>query len=281
MPRGGRAVTYARRLTLAHLWFAFAAFAVAAVLGAWQMWARSPLPAPFLTAHAYFTSVTAHGVSMAYVLPTFLVMGFGYYVAETALGRPLPLPGLAWAAFGLGIVGSAMAAATVLAGSATVLFTFYPPLTASPFFYIGLVLVVVGSWIWCGLMIGAMAGWKRANPGKPVPLAMFATVANAVMWLWTTIGVTAELVFQVIPAALGIVQTIDAGLARTLFSWTLHAIVYFWLIPAYIAFYTMAPRAAGGRLYSDTMGRLTFILFLIYSLPVGMHHLLMDPEHST
>ena len=71
-----------------------------------------------------------------------------------------------------------------------------------------------------------------------------------------------------------------SGLARTLFSWTLHAIVYFWLIPAYIAFYTMVPRAAGGRLYSDTMGRLTFILFLVYSLPVGMHHLLMDPEHG-
>src|SRR3954462_14767178 len=63
--------------------------------------------------------------------------------------------------------------------------------------------------------------------------------------------------------------------------WTLHAIVYFWLIPAYIAFYTMAPRAAGGRLYSDTMGRLSFVLFLVYSMPVGMHHLFMDPEHGT
>ena len=29
------------------------------------------------------------------------------------------------------------------------------------------------------------------------------------------------------------------------------------------------------------MGRLTFVLFLLYSLPVGMHHLFMDPEHST
>jgi len=52
-------------------------------------------------------------------------------------------------------------------------------------------------------------------------------------------------------------------------------------VPAYIAFYTMAPQAAGGRLYSDTMGRLTFILFLIYSLPVGMHHLFMDPQQSS
>ena len=85
---------------------------------------------------------------------------------------------------------------------------------------------------------------------------------------------------QIIPASLGFNASIDVGLSRTLFSWTLHAIVYFWLIPAYIAFYTMAPQAAGGRLYSDTMGRLTFILFLIYSLPVGIHHLLMDPQHS-
>ncbi|MFL5230299.1 MAG: cbb3-type cytochrome c oxidase subunit I [Microvirga sp.] len=273
-------MTYARRLTLAHMWFAFAAFAVAAVLGVWQMWARSPLPAPFLTAETYFTSVTAHGVAMAYVLPTFVVMGFGYYVAETALARPLPYKSWAWLGFGLGVVGSAMAALTVFAGRATVLFTFYPPLVASPFFYIGLVLVVAGSWIWCLVMMLAMAQWKRENPGAPVPLAMFATVANAVMWLWTTVGVAAELVFQIIPASLGYNGAIDVGLSRTLFSWTLHAIVYFWLIPAYIAFYTMAPQAAGGRLYSDTMGRLTFILFLIYSLPVGIHHLLMDPQQS-
>ena len=130
-------------------------------------------------------------------------------------------------------------------------------------------------------MVVAMTGWKRANPGRPVPLAMFGTVANAIMWLWTTVGVAAELLFQVIPAAFGWTQTIDVGLSRTLFSWTLHAIVYFWLFPAYIAFYTMAPQAADGRLYSDLMGRLTFILFLLYSLPVGMHHLFMDPEHST
>jgi cytochrome c oxidase subunit 1 len=62
---------------------------------------------------------------------------------------------------------------------------------------------------------------------------------------------------------------------------TLHAIVYFWLIPAYIAFYTLMPQAAGGRLYSDTMGRITFLLFLVFSIPVGMHHLFMDPEHGS
>jgi cytochrome c oxidase subunit 1 len=273
-------VRNADRLCLAHLWVAVAAFVAAALLGTWQMWVRSPLGANVGTPGQYFMSVTAHGVAMAYVLTTFFVMGFGYFVAVTALNRPLPSRPWAWGAFWIALLGVVLAVLAIASGRASVLFTFYPPLTATPWFYVGLVLVVVGSWVWCVLMIVAMAAWKRENPGSPVPLAMFATVANAVMWLWTTAGVAVELLVQVIPAAFGLVQTIDVGLARTLFSWTLHAIVYFWLIPAYIAFYTMAPRAAGGRLYSDTMGRLTFILFLIYSLPVGMHHLLMDPQHG-
>jgi cytochrome c oxidase subunit 1 len=129
-------------------------------------------------------------------------------------------------------------------------------------------------------MIAAMIQWKRANPGQPVPLAQFGTVANAIMWLWTTIGVAVEVLFLVLPAAFGWTDTVDVGLARTLFSWTLHAIVYFWLFPAYIAFYTLSPQAAGGRLYSDMMGRISFALLLIYSVPVGIHHLFMDPEQS-
>ena len=270
-----------RTLVLAHLWLAFAVFALAAMLGVWQMWVRSPLHAPYADPGNYFLSVTAHGTSMAYVLTTFFVMGFGYFVAESALGRPLPMPGAAWAAFAVGLIGAVMAIITVFSGDASVLYTFYPPLTGSPFYYIGLVLVVAASWVWCGIMFVAMAGWKRQYPGHPVPLAMFATVANAILWAWTTAGVAAELLIQVIPAAFGLTQTIDVGLSRTLFSWTLHAIVYFWLFPAYIAFYTMSPAAAGGRLYSDTMGRLSFVLLVLYSLPVGLHHLFMDPEHST
>ena len=268
------------KLILAHLWLAFLVLASAATLGAWQMWVRSPLHAPFSNPQTYFISVTAHGTAMAYVMSTFFVMGFGYYVAETALGRVVPGRMLAWIAFVVGVVGAAMAIATVFAGRATVLYTFYPPLTGDATYYIGLVMVVAASWVWCVLMIVAMIQWKRANPGQPVPLAHFGTVANACMWLWTTVGVAAELLFQVIPAALGWTDTVDAGLARTLFSWTLHAIVYFWLFPAYIAFYTLSPQAAGGRLYSDTMGRISFALLLIYSVPVGIHHLFMDPEQS-
>ena len=78
------------RICLAHFWVAFAAFLVACVLGSWQMWVRSPWGTNVGTPGHYFMSVTAHGVSMAYVLTTFFIMGFGYFVAVTSLGRPLP-----------------------------------------------------------------------------------------------------------------------------------------------------------------------------------------------
>jgi cytochrome c oxidase subunit 1 len=86
------------------------------------------------------------------------------------------------------------------------------------------------------------------------------------------------LLFQIIPSALGLTNTIDAGLSRVLFSWTLHAIVYFWLMPAYIAYYTIIPRAIGGRLFSDPMARLSFAMFLVVAMPIGVHHLFADPE---
>src|SRR5579864_1705301 len=170
-----------RRLVMAHIWVAIATFGIACLLGVWQMWARSPLTAPYHTAANYFRSVTLHGVSMAFVLTTFFIMGFGYYVAETSLKRPFRGIGIAWAAFWMGIVGTLMAALSVISGNASVLFTFYPPLTATPWFYVGLVLVVAASWVWSLLMIIAMRDWRLANSPRPVPLAMFGTTANAVM----------------------------------------------------------------------------------------------------
>jgi cytochrome c oxidase subunit 1 len=107
---------------------------------------------------------------------------------------------------------------------------------------------------------------------------MFGNVANAYLWAWTSLGAAIEVLVLILPVALGFKDTIDAGLARVFFSWTLHAIVYFWLMPAYIAFYTIVPRAIGGRLYSDTMGRVAFVLFLVFSMPIGIHHLFADPQ---
>lgn len=268
-------------LPLAHLWAAFLSFLPAIGLGFWQMLMRSPLPVPLDNPNAYYASVTAHGSIMAYVFPTFFAMGFGYAIASAAMGGALRGEKWAWAGFAIAVIGTVMAMVPVAAGRSSVLYTFYPTLIGSPWYYIGVALVIVGSYFWIALMVVNMRAWKRANPGKPVPLALFAITGAAILWGWTALGAVSEVLFQILPVAMGWRHTIDAGLARTLFSITLHAIVYFWLLPTYIAYYTLMPQAAGGRLYSDTMGRIAFVLFVVFSIPVGLHHLFMDPEHGS
>jgi cytochrome c oxidase subunit 1 len=185
---------------------------------------------------------------------------------------------MAWLSLWLVLGGAAMALLTVAGGKATVLYTFYPPLLASAWYYLGILCAVAGSWIWVWLMVWHFRQWKRDHPGLPVPLAMFATTAAALLWAWTSLGVGSEIVFLILPNAFGWTSSIDPGLARVLFSWTLHAIVYFWLMPAYIAFYVLLPQAAGGRLYSDRMGRIAFLQLLVFSMPIGLHHLFTDPQ---
>jgi cytochrome c oxidase subunit 1 len=53
--------------------------------------------------------------------------------------------------------------------------------------------------------------------------------------------------------------------------------VYFWLLPAYVLWYTVLPERVGGKLFSDPLARLVFVLFILLSTPVGFHHQAMDP----
>ena len=272
--------TVEKKLALSHMWVAFIAFIIACFMGEYQVLERSGFIPAMQSPSVYFASVSTHGVLMAYVLTTFFIMGFGYFTAASSLKQPIWNRTLAWVGFWVALLGTVIAALPLLQGLASVLYTFYPPIQAHYSFYVGATLLIVGSWAWCAIMIMSMYQWKKANPGQPVPLAMFATTANALLWLWTSAGVALEVLFQLIPLALGWIDTIDAGLARTLFAWTLHPIVYFWLIPAYIAFYVFVPKQAGGLLFSDEMARVVFILLVVFGLPIGFHHLYMDPEQA-
>jgi cytochrome c oxidase subunit 1 len=271
-------VSNANRLALTHWGVAFAAFAAAVILGAWQMFVRSPLHPWLSDAELYYRSVTAHGTTLGYVFPTLSVMGLGYAVCATTLDRPLRGSGWGWAGFWLLIAGTLSVSVSVALGRASVLYTFYPPLTGSAFYYLGVALVVVGSWFWIGVMLANYWQWKRTHPQERVPLALFGVMTAALLWGWTSLGAALEILFLILPVALGWKATVDAGLARMLFSWTLHAIVYFWLMPAYIAFYTLAPKIAGGPLYSDRMARVSFIMILVFAMPIGIHHLFVDPQ---
>jgi cytochrome c oxidase subunit 1 len=174
-------------------------------------------------------------------------------------------------------LGTALTAWAILSGKATVLYTFYPPLQAHPAFYIGAALLVIGSWGWCWVIVHTYLTWKRENPGVRVPLPVHGLISTIAVWALATVAVAAEVVLLLIPWSLGLVDTVDPVLARILFWWFGHPLVYFWLMPAYIIWYTMTPKIAGGKLFSDPLARLVFVMFILLSTPVGFHHQFLDP----
>ena len=267
----------ADRLPLANFAVAITAFAIASAMAMMQALSRASLDLPFRSPKMYYLSVTAHGVLMALVFTTFFIMGFGYVVLTRTLTRPIATPRLAWIGFWVALTGTALAAGAILSGHASVLYTFYPPLQAHPAFYIGAALLIVGSWCWSATTILTYRGWRREHPGIPAPLAMHGMLVTAILWLIATAGVAIEDLVLLIPWSLGLTKTIDPMLARMLFWYFGHPLVYFWLLPAYVVWYTIFPKVAGGKLFSDPLGRLVFILFLILSTPVGFHHEFMDP----
>jgi len=101
------------------------------------------------------------------------------------------------------------------------------------------------------------------------------------MWDLASIGVAVSFLGFLIPWSLGILPKVDPLLNRTLFWFTGHAIVYAWLLPAYISWYALVPRQAGGKIPSDTLARTVFLMFLIVSVPTGLHHQYTDPGIST
>jgi cytochrome c oxidase subunit 1 len=227
----------------------------------------------------YFQGLTLHGVVNAIVFTTFFAVAFGYAVVRFYLQRPLNMK-VAWLSFTLMVAGTLAAAAAILSGKASVLYTFYPPLRAHPAFYIGLTLTVVGSWIAFFNWIPAYLAWRREHPGQKTPLGVVGIFAAFIIWLIATIPVAIEIIFLLIPWSLGWTPTVNVPLARMLFWFFGHPLVYFWLLPTYVMYYTMLPKLAGGKLFSDFAGRITFMWLILYSAPVGIHHQFTEPGIS-
>ena len=272
------ALTGAKRVAFAYILVALIALLVGAALGPFQAWNYGGIDLygllPFLK--SYYQGLTLHGVLNALVYTTFFNAGLIFYLPARELGVK-PAMGWMWTSFWVGVSGLLLAGAGIISNTSNVLYTFYPPLFGHWSFYIGLALVVVSS-----LMVGAevirmRAVWRRQNPGRVTPLVTYMSVVTWMMWMLASVGIVVSVVGFLIPWSLGIIDGVDPLLARTLFWFTGHPIVYFWLLPAYISWYALLPKQAGGELVSDPLARLAFLMFLLFSVPVGFHHQFTDP----
>ncbi|MDR7435601.1 MAG: cbb3-type cytochrome c oxidase subunit I [Armatimonadota bacterium] len=269
--------TALKRQVLWYLYASFIALFIGTSFGPFQALEHARIDLyPFLRLN-YYTGLTVHGVMNALVFTTFFISGLLTFLLVYGLQHPLYSLRLGWSAFWVMVVGVLLAAWSILSGNASVLYTFYAPMKAHPAFYIGLALVVVGTWLLSMNLFLTYRRWRRLNPGAMMPLLALGALVTFVMWDIASIGIAVEVVVLLIPFSLGWLNGIDPLLSRTLFWFTGHPLVYFWLLPAYLSWYALLPHQAGGRLFSEPLARLALLLFLPLSVPVGLHHQFTDP----
>ena len=262
---------------------AFVAFGLGALFGLIQALHRTDI-LRFIPSTDYYTVLTAHGVLLVIVFTIFFLVGLFQWAITRSFDRPAEDIRITKAWLALMSVGSAVTGVTILLGfvdevgiSADVLFTFYAPLQAHPLFYAGLAVFLVGTWIAGADWFRSWLAWNAEHPDERIPLQAFMVLTTMLMWYIATIGVAVAVLFFLLPWSLGLIETVNPLLTRTLFWFFGHPVVYFWLMPAYLLWYTVLPKIAGGRLFSDPLARVVFVLFLLLSTPVGIHHQYLDP----
>ncbi|MCC6628600.1 MAG: cbb3-type cytochrome c oxidase subunit I, partial [Chloroflexi bacterium] len=228
----------------------------------------------------YYHGLTLHGVLNVIVFTFAFTNGFLTLVMARATGRRIVSPALLATSFWITLIGVVLAGGAMLSGEANVLYTFYPPLRAHWTFYVGATLVVASTWVTSANVFLSLRAWKRAHPGERTPLQAFMVVAAYAMWDLASVGLLIEMVVLILPWVFGFLPGTDPLLARTLFWLSGHPIVYFWLMPAYISWYTMVPAQVSGKMLSDPLARLVFLLFIVLSIPIGFHHQFTDPGIS-
>ncbi|MEG0471490.1 MAG: b(o/a)3-type cytochrome-c oxidase subunit 1 [Solibacillus sp.] len=267
------------KLAMANIYVAFIALLLGGLAGLLQVLVRSgEFTIPGGIKIGYYQILTVHGILLGLILTTFFILGFQIAaVSRTAGPLTNKQRNIGWIGFWLMVIGTALASTMVLLNKATVLYTFYAPMKAHWIFYLGLTLVVVGSWLLCIPQVMKYFQWKRENSGETSPLLTYMAFVNSVLWITCSLGVAVSVLFQLLPWSLGLIARVDVLLTRTLFWYFGHALVYFWLLPAYMAWYAIVPKIVGGKIFSDSLARFSFILFLLFSFPVGIHHQLTEP----
>lgn len=268
------------RLSLANLLIAFIALLFGGIAGLLQGFVRSgflELPSWI----SYYALLTAHGVLLVLVLSSFFSIGYLYAGTSRVLGGLAPKTiAFGWTGFALMSVGTVIAAFFILSGDANVLYTFYTPMQAHPWFYIGLALLVVGILLNCVGMFITYQSWRKRNPGELTPLFAFFANAVFVLWVLASLFIAVFVVGMVIPWAFGWVPTIDPMIGRTMFWAFGHTLVNIWMLTSISAWYVSMPKIIGGKIFSDSLARVAVVILVVANVPGGFHHQILDPGLS-
>jgi cytochrome c oxidase subunit I len=246
---------------------------IAAILLALTRWQTVHL----LPTDWFYRVLTLHGFNMLIFWLLFLEVGILYFACTSLLNARLFSRKIAWVSFGMMAVGAIMVNAIVLSGQADVLLTSYLPLLAHPLFYLGIILMAVGTLVGVFNFFATLYVAKRDKTFEgSVPLVVFGATAAAIIAVVTLLH-GAIVMIPTFLYSLGLIAEPDPmwyrmiwwGLGHQSQQVNVTAMVAIWYLLAYLT--------TGAKPLNEAVCRGAFVLYILFINLASAHHLLVDP----
>jgi len=234
-----------------------------------------------LPADWFYLVLTGHGANVLLFWIIFFEIAVLYFAGAVVLGSRLAAPKWAWTGFILMVVGAVMANYAVLRGDSTVMFTSYPPLQASQWFYLSLVLFAVGALIAVFVFFGTLvvAKAEKTYDGS-VPLVTFGAITAAIIAVFTL----ASGAIILVPTwlwSLGLVTNIDSLTYKVVW-WGMGHSSQQINVSAHVAiWYAIGAMVVGAKPLSEKVSRMAYFMYILFLQLASAHHILAEPGMSS
>jgi cytochrome c oxidase subunit 1 len=263
-----------QRLALANIVAAVTMLAFGGTLAILIALQRQVLP---ISNDWWYRLLAAHGATMLLFWLLLFEVGALYWGSTMLLNSRMRAPRIAWANFGMMITGILMAQWAMLTGRATVMFTAYPPLTAHPVYYAGVLLFAVGVLLAIALFFTNVVMAKREGTFTgSLPLVVYGLAAAAIIGVYSlaTGAVAYGMLFL---QSIGLMESVDPATYR-LFFWGIgHGAQQVNLAAMVAVWYALIGITLGGRAVNEGLSRFAFLLYIAFIHLGAIHHLLVDP----
>ncbi len=234
-----------------------------------------------LPADWFYLALTAHGFDVLLAWIIFFEMAILYFASAVLLNSRLAAPRWAWTQFGLMLAGALITNVTVLAGNSSVMFTSYPPLQASPWFYLGLILFAVGALIGCFVFFGTLVIAKEDKTYEgSVPLVTFGAITAAIIAVFT-LACGAIILIPTLLWSLGLINGVDPLMYKLVWWGMGHSSQQINVSAQVAVWYGIGALVLGAKPISEKVSRMGFLMYILFLQLASAHHMLVEPGVSS
>src|SRR5690606_38495618 len=225
----------------------------------------------------FYRVLTFHGINMLIFWILFFEVAILYFACTTPLNARLFSRKVAWIGFALMAVGAVMVDWVILAGKADVLMTSYLPLLAHPAFYLGIILVAVGTLVGVFNFFATLYIAKRDKTYEgSMPLVPFGATAAAIIAVVTLLH-GAIVMIPTFTYSMGWTAQPDPMWYRMIWWGLGHQSQQVNVCAMVAIWYLIGQLSTGAKPVNETVCRTAFLLYILFINLASAHHLLVEP----